>query len=316
MTEQKSSQSSLVLANPFKWSFLGPAYWSTWLAIGFLFVLYLLPIAVSDALAKLLGNLMYHINAKRRRIARINLQLCFPGMTDDERKFIIKQNFRAQARSVLHLGRVWWASRNWLQQHIQVRGVEHVEQTLAQGKSVIIMAVHAVGLDAAVIAMTLRYSFSGPMNIIKNPLTNYFVIRSRARFGGILYSREAGLRPIIKDVKSGYLMFYLPDEDLGRERSIFAPLFGQAKATIPVLGRLAKSCNADVLPLMTCYDENRHEYIVHVLPAMKDFPHGDDLQDATQMNQAIENLVKICPVEYFWTFRLFKTRPEGEARFY
>jgi len=112
------------------------------------------------------------------------------------------------------------------------------------------------------------------------------------------------------------MLFYFSDEVLGRERSFFAPLFGHAKATIPVLGRLAKSCHAEVLPLMGCYDYKKHQYQVRVLPALENFPQGDDLMDATLMNQSIETLVRLCPAEYFWTFKFFNTRPEGEAKIY
>ncbi|MDH5735468.1 MAG: lipid A biosynthesis acyltransferase, partial [Gammaproteobacteria bacterium] len=93
-------------------------------------------------------------------------------------------------------------------------------------------------------------------------------------------------------------------------------MFNVQKATVPVLGRLAKNCHADVLPCISCYDEKQKKYIIHVLPAMQDFPQGDDELDATRMNQAIENTVHICPAQYFWTLRLFRTRPEGEERFY
>ena len=316
MTEKKPPQSSLILANPFRPVFFSPVYWGSWLLIGFLFLIYLLPISWSDALARVLGNLARNSNAKRRRIARINLQLCFPELSAAERKQILQQHFRAQMRSVLHLGLVWWGSRKYLQKRIVLQGQEYIEQTLARGKSVIIMAGHCVGLDAAGAAILMRYPVSGPIKLMKNPLINYFIVKGRGRYGAVIYSREAGLRPIIKDVRAGHIMFYLSDEDLGPERSIFAPLFGHTKATIPVLGRLAKSCNAEVLPLMGCYDEKNHQYIVHVLPALKNFPQGDDLLDATTMNQAIEKLVLLCPVEYFWTFKLFKTRPEGEASLY
>lgn len=316
MTETKTPQSSLVLANPFRPAFLGPRYWGTWLAIGFLFLIYLLPVSWGDALANLLGDLGRNLNAKRRRIARINLQLCFPELSEDERKQILRKHFRAQMRSVLHLGMVWWASKKYLQQRILLRGQENIEQTLARGKSVIIMAGHCVGLDAAGSAILMRYPVTGPIKLMKNPLINYFIVKGRARYGTIIYSREAGLRPIIKDVRAGHVMFYLSDEDLGPERSIFAPLFGHAKATIPVLGRMAKSCHAEVLPLMGCYDNKNHQYIVHVLPALENFPQGDDLIDATKMNQSIEELVRLCPAEYFLTFKLFRTRPEGEPKIY
>lgn len=316
MTERTPSQSSLILANPFKPVFLLPTYWGTWILIGILFFIFLLPRAWSDALANQLGDLARNINGKRRRIARINLQMCFPQLNETERKKLFKQHFRAQMRSVLHLGLVWWGSRKYLQQRILLRGQEHIDASLANGKSVIIMAGHCVGLDAAGSAILMRYPVTGPIKLMRNALVNYFIVRGRARYGTIIYSRDAGLRPIIKDVRAGNIMFYLSDEDLGAERSIFAPLFGHTKATIPVLGRLAKSCNADVLPLMGCYDVTSHQYIVHVLPALKNFPVGDDLQDATQMNAAIEQLVRICPAEYFWTFKLFRTRPPGEPPIY
>jgi lipid A biosynthesis (KDO)2-(lauroyl)-lipid IVA acyltransferase len=316
MTEKKSPQSSLVLANPFKPAFLGPTYWATWLMIGFLFLIYLLPISWSDALANMLGDLARNINAKRRRIARTNITICLPELEAAASKQLLRQHFRAQMRSVLHLGMVWWGSRNYLQTRIILRGQEHIEKTLATGKSVIIMAGHCVGLDAAGAAILMRYPVTGPIKLMRNALVNYFIVKGRARYGTIIYSREAGLRPIIKDVRAGHIMFYLSDEDLGRERSIFAPLFGHTKATIPVLGRLAKSCNAEVLPLMGCYDDKKHQYIVHVLPALDNFPQGDDLIDATTMNQSIEELVRLCPAEYFWTFKLFRTRPEGETEIY
>jgi lauroyl/myristoyl acyltransferase len=197
-----------------------------------------------------------------------------------------------------------------------VRGQQHIDASLASGKSVIIMASHSVGLEAAVSAITLRYPISGPFKMLKNPVINYLVAKGRARFGTLMYSRDAGLRPIIKDVRSGRIMFYLPDEDLGKDRSIFVPFFGVEKATVPVLGRLAKSCNADVLPCMSCYDEASHKYIIHVLPALEDFPQGDDVVDTSRMNQAIEQSVCLCPEQYFWTLRIFRTRPEGEKQFY
>ena len=316
MTEKKPPQSSLILANPFRPVFFSPVYWGTWLLIGFLFLIYLLPISWSDALANKLGDLARNVNAKRRRIAKINLSMCFPELDDDAKKQLMRKHFRAQMRSVLHLGLVWWGSRKYLQSRILLRGQEHIDKTLASGKSVIIMAGHCVGLDAAGAAILMRYPVTGPIKLMRNALINYFIVRGRARYGTIIYSREAGLRPIIKDVRAGHILFYLSDEDLGADRSLFAPLFGHTKATIPVLGRLAKSCNAEVLPLMGCYDDKSHRYNVHILPALQNFPQGDDLIDATTMNQSIEELVQLCPAEYFWTFKLFRTRPEGEPQIY
>ncbi|MGB5718252.1 MAG: hypothetical protein WBN81_14325, partial [Gammaproteobacteria bacterium] len=36
----------------------------------------------------------------------------------------------------------------------------------------------------------------------------------------------------------------------------------------------------------------------------------------TATNQAVEDCVRECPEQYQWSYRRFKTRPEGEAAFY
>jgi lauroyl-KDO2-lipid IV(A) myristoyltransferase len=147
-------------------------------------------------------------------------------------------------------------------------------------------------------------------------LVNWFVLKGRSRYNGTLYAREAGFRPIIKHVRNGSIMFYLPDEDLGRDKSIIAPFFGVDKATIPVLGRLSKACKADVLPCMACYDEASRRYVINILPALQNFPSGDDFDDTLAMNKSLEEAIRLCPSQYFWTMKLFKTRPDGSKNLY
>jgi lauroyl-KDO2-lipid IV(A) myristoyltransferase len=308
--------SALVYQVKFRAAFLSPAYWPTWFAVLLLFILMCLPALVTDGIACLLGDAARRLNGKRRNIATINLKLSFPQLDDAQRQRLLVQTFRAQMRSVLHYGLFWFAPRWLLKKRILIDGEQHIQNSLQAGRSVIVMASHSVGLEAAVSAITMRYPISGPFKVMRNEVINWLVARGRTRFGTIIYSREAGLRPIIRDVRAGQLMFYLPDEDLGKERSIFVPLFGVQKATIPVLGRLAKSCNADVLPCISCYDHRRRRYHIHLSPALDDFPQLDDDRDARIMNRAIEESIALCPAEYFWTLRLYRTRPEGESRFY
>jgi len=313
---QKKNKSSLVYDTRFKLAYLKPMYFGTWLALLLLFILSLLPGVIVDAIANSLGDLIRNINKKRRRIARVNIDLCFPELTQEEKKQQIRNNFRHQARSILYYGLIWWAPKFILKKRIVFKGQENIEASLKNNRAVIFMAAHSLGLEAAVAAATMDYPSSGPFNPMKNKLVDWLVAKGRSRHGGILYTREAGLRPIIKDVRSGYTMFYLPDEDLGADRSIFAPFFGVEKASVPVLGRLAKSCKADVLPCMACYDEKKHRYVINVLPALKNFPTGDDYSDTLAMNQSLEEIIRLCPAQYFWTMKLFKTRPDGQPKLY
>ncbi len=151
-------------------------------------------------------------------------------------------------------------------------------------------------------------------------MIDWKIANGRLRFGSdngsVLFTREDGLRPLIRETRAGKVLIYLADEDLGAENSVFAPFFGVQKATIPVLGRLAKSCNAVVLPCVSCYQENNRCYDINLLPKIENLPSGDDVLDSISMNKAIEQAIELCPIQYLWTLRYFQTRPEGEASVY
>lgn len=314
--KEKNIKSSLEFDARFRLYFLQPKYWLTWLMLLLSFMIFLLPAKVTDKLANHLGDFLRKANKKRVKIASCNINKCFPELSELQKEYRLNEHFRAQARSVLHYGFILWGSRRTAEKRIELYGMEHIEASHAEGKGAIIMTVHSVGLESAVSALTRYYKTSGPFKSMKNPVIDWMVARARSRFGGVLYTREAGLRPIIKDVRAGYIMCYLSDEDLGAEQSIFVPFFGVPKATIPVLGRLARTCKANVLPCISCYDQQQAKYHVHVLPKIENFPQKNDQLDALAMNQAVEELVRLCPEQYFWTLKLFKTRPEGEQRFY
>jgi len=314
--DPNAKKSAAVFDTRFKWSFLQPRFWTTWLFIALSYVIYLLPVRLVDTVGSKLGDTLRKTNKKRFLIAYKNISLCYADFSETEIKQFLIKHFRAYGRSILHYGFILWGSKKIVEQRIEFHGKHYIDNALDQGNSAIVMTAHCVGLETAVSTISRNYHLTGPFKDMKNPVINWFVAKRRTRYGAVLYSREAGLRPIIKDVKAGYVMGYLPDEDLGREQSIFAPFMGVDKATIPILGRLTKTCKAKVFPCICCYDKKQAKYHVHVLPALENFPQGDDLVDTLTMNQALESLINICPEQYFWTLRFFKTRPEGEARFY
>ena len=293
-----------------------PRYWPTWLGLALFRLFSLLPIAIIDAVAGALGKGFYRINAKRVRFAHANLMQCFPELSAEERDEIVKQHFVHQMRSVMHYGLIWWSSRRRLESMIDLQGADLVAQARAAGKNVIALTSHSVGLEFSVTAMGLNWECSGPYKPMKNALIDWMVAGGRTRFAVKAFARSDGLRPIIKDTRAGRLMIYLADEDLGRDNSVFASFFAAQKATLPVLARLVKNCNAVVIPCSSCYDVRRHQYVVKLYDIIEGFEDHDELDSAEHMNRAIERTVNECIPQYFWTLRLFKTRPEGEPNIY
>lgn len=311
-----SSQSSNVGDN-IPGALLHPRYWPAWFAIGCFYLLSLLPVAFLDVIGKWLGKLLASKNLKRRRIVMTNLQLCFPDKPLDEIEQMMLAHFEYLMRGIMHYGLIWWASEKRLQRHLQLEGFEQVSEIQQSGQNVIVLLSHCTGLEFAVSALSQQFACSGPYKPFKHPVVDWLIARARRRFNDLLpFSRDEGLRPIIRQARQGRVIIYLADEDLGADVSVFAPFFGINKATIPILGRLAQSCDAKVLPAISCYDPQKRHYRVRLFPAMQEFPVQNQQQDTELMNQMIETTVRFCPAQYFWTLKLFKTRPSGEARIY
>lgn len=283
------------------------------LAVGLVWLLSWLPFRAVAGLGWLLGNLVASVPSSRRRIARINLRLCFPDWTEAERRRLVRRNFVCMVQMLLEYGWCWFASPDRLRRLMPIEGLEHLQAL--DGRPVILMAPHFTGLDMA----GLRISMETPVVSIysrqKDEWLDGFFRSRRLRLGtGIIFSRQQGTRPTLRALKDGYRLYYLPDQDFGARDSVFVPFFGVNTATITGLSRMAAATGATVLP---CYPRReRSRYVLVIEPPLADFPTKDLAQDAARMNAVVERQIQRIPEQYFWMHKRFKSRPPGDADLY
>lgn len=287
----------------------------SYVLVGVLWLLHLLPLPVLRGLGWLLGRLLYVFGRERRRVALTNLRLCFPEKTEAEREVLARRHFVCFARAVLDRTLGWWASKERLERLIRVTGREHLHDAEKQNRPVLILAPHFVGLDAGALRISMFGKACSVFSNQKNPVFNKLLYEGRRRFSDILLlSRQDGMRKIVKAMKEGYPFYYLPDMDFGREDSIFVPFFGVPAATIPGVSRLVRLTGAKVVVCITWQVADGYE--VEVMPPWENFPGESVEADTALVNRFIESQVLRKPEQYFWLHKRFKTRPPGEQRFY
>src|SRR5581483_7945499 len=130
-----------------------PRYWPTWFLLGVLRIVALLPLRVSRAIGSALGTVIYVANAKRRRIARINLRLCFPDLSERTRRRLLRRHFRVAGQGYLDLGFFVWASEARVAAKVRIEGLEHVRAATAGAHAVILLAPHCIGMNVGGIAV-------------------------------------------------------------------------------------------------------------------------------------------------------------------
>jgi lipid A biosynthesis lauroyl/palmitoleoyl acyltransferase len=296
---------------PFNVGWMAPRFWPTWLGLGLLGLLALSPRRLRRGLGGIIGGLAYRRHHKRRAIVATNLAWCFPGLDENARAALARDYFCLMAQSFLDYGVLWWASRRRLDLMLKLEGAEHLQAQVDAGRPVILLTSHNIGLDFGAAALTRHFPSVGLVKTARNPLFDWYMARGRTRFQGILYRREEGMRPVIKAIKRGHAFYYLPDEDLGPENSLFVPFFGVQTATIDALSRLAKISGAVVLPFATVYRPEEGDYVATISPPLQGFPGDDTVADAARMNRELEQLIRQAPAQYMWSMRLFQSRPDG-----
>jgi KDO2-lipid IV(A) lauroyltransferase len=270
----------------------------TRVALAFVWVLHFLPLAVLALVGRGLGLLLYAVARERRMVALTNLYLCFPDQIDAERRRLARRHFQALGRSFVEHGLLWWSTKARLQRLIRV-------------------APHFVGLDMGgtrIITEWQGVSFYGHQ---KDPVFDRILLHGRTRFvEPQLFSRQQGIRPVVRAMRKGVPFYYLPDMDLGERDSIFVPFFGVRAATVTGLTRIARLAGAVVVPAVTRQLPGGEGYVLRFYPAWQDFPGASVEQDTRRMNAFIEERVREMPEQYYWVHKRFKTRPAGEKKVY
>jgi KDO2-lipid IV(A) lauroyltransferase len=287
------------------------------LAVALFRLLALLPFRAQVALGRTLGGLGRRLLPRRRAVARTNLRLCLPELSEAEREQVLREHFQWLGVAAVCQGLSWAADVDRLRRIIRFRNREVIDQCLDQGRAVIVLVPHFVGLELGGTGFTaLVHPGMYMYQRIRSPVIDAQVKHGRTRFGSIPVERQDDLRGLIREMKRGTPFFYLPDQDPGRRRGIFVPFCGIPAATVPTLGRIARMANARVIPTFArfCSDGSGLELIFD--QPLAGFPSDDSVADTARMNQVIEARMRDMPAQYFWVHRRFKTRPDGEPSVY
>jgi Kdo2-lipid IVA lauroyltransferase/acyltransferase len=300
----------------FRLALLDPRLWPSWAAFAAAASTTLLPAAVRGWLADWLAPLLVAVDRRRRHRIATNLALCYPDWDDRQRERLLQDHARLAAHMLLSYGRLMFASRRALSGDFDTFGRDHVDGVVATGRSVILLTPHCLALEHAGIRLSLKRPLMTMIRAHRNPVADWMVTRMRTRLGAVLFRHDASLISLVRAMRRGSWFYYLPDEDQGLPGTVFAHFYGVPKATVPVLGKLARAAGADVVPMRSAYDPVTRRFSLHFYPPLAELTGDDLVRDAEITNAAMERLIDADPAQYLWSQKLFRTRPPGDSPVY
>ena len=297
----------------FKLMFLAPKYWAIWLSLGLWRLVIFLPFPILLAIGWCLGIILFLIPSSRKHVARKNIEICFPDLTQKQKESLLFKNFINLGLAVIETGIAWWWSIKRLSRIVHFEGLEHLDSE----NGVLLLGIHYTTLEIGAASILLRRQMDGMYREHKNEVFNYVQLMGRRSKSNqcILYERR-DVRSMMKALKNGRTVWYGPDQDYGLVQGMFVPFFGTEAATVTGTSRFARVSDAAVVPFSHIRLPRAEGYKVVIYPKLENFPSEDLKQDTTRINAEIERLIMIKPDQYLWVHRRFKNRPEGDKDLY
>ena len=295
--------------------YYSPKTWPTWLGLGLLRLIILLPHRAALGIGRLLGRLAHAGPGSRRAVVRRNIELCFPELSPAERDALAREHFEALGMSLIEMGLGRWASDRHLESITRLDGVQHLNAALEKGQGVILLAAHFTTLEISgrVLALNTR-----PFDAVYRKNRSDFiteVLRSGRERSADKTIEKRDIKAMVRSLREGRAVWYAPDQSYNRKGSEVIEFFGVPAMHTTATTTLARLGKAAVVPFFPRRLENgRYELLL--LPAFENFPGGDPVADTRRYIEVLEAHVRTCPEQYFWIHRKFKDLPDDYPDYY
>jgi KDO2-lipid IV(A) lauroyltransferase len=281
---------------------------------GFLVALGYLPLVVVHGLASLIGGLLWVLPNSRKRVALRHLDLCLPELPHAERRDIARRSLGHFLKAVLESPAIWFGPerrlRNWLHDPVAAARLRE----LAGENGTIVLCPHIGSWELA----GMFCASVGRITSLYKPqkgAIDALIVEGRSRLGANLVPTSgAGVKALLQALHAGEMIGVLPDQDPPRGSGVFAPLFGIPAHTTELVSKLAARTHASVC---FCYAERLNwgrGFRFHVKPLGGGI--ADMAEGAAALNRGIESVLTHLPEQYWWSYKRFRRRPEGERRIY
>jgi len=293
-------------------------YAPVWLLVR---ILGMLPRPMARALGIAVGQSVYLLHSRLRRVGMRNLQLAFPAVPLTDRRRIVRGVFTSLGRLLAEVCRFPRYTGENASEVAVYDGLENFLQAEQRGKGVLFLTAHLGGWE---IGSFVHSIYGHKLHIVVRQLDNPYIdalVRGyRTLHGNTTFDKQDFARGLLGAMKAGETVGILMDTNMTPPQGIFVDFFEHAACTASGVARVALRTDAAVVPAFTIWDKALGKYRIRFDPMLQLARTGDDAADVVAntalFTKVIESYVRRYPDQWLWVHRRWKTRPEGEPPIY
>lgn len=258
---------------------------------------------------------VYSFFAKKQKKRAISHVIKAFNIPEEEAVKIIDKCFDYIAQNILE---VFYMPRlldkKFIDEHIEVRGLEYMKEAIAEDKGVIVLTAHMGNWEWMGAAMA---SYGYPTTAIakKQPNEQFtrFINEYREMVGIDVFARDGvDILKAARAMKKKKMLGFLADQDGGPD-GLPVPFLGHMSSAVLGPATFAKRFKAPILPMFTTHKEGGG-HIIHILPYFHYEDTGNqelDMYRVTELcTKVTEDFIKEYPAEWLWFQYRWKTKLE------
>ena len=266
--------------------------------------LVLLPRWLQLILSSFIGLLFYLIPIKRNKYSKINIDLCFPNKTPEERKNIFLRNVISSGQVFFDTGIAWFWNNKRIKKNIsyEINGLSRLLKDQASDKGILLFFKHSLHLELDSRILGMHAEIYG---VEREHNSKYFQsIQRKGRLKSMLdvVDRKNTIR-FIKWLKDGKTVLYAPDQDYGMKKSNEIKFFNHPAATVSAPFKIIQKTNCKTYFLNSYF--KKHKLFIDIEELT--FNDTEEIGFSKNLNSYIEAKIKLNPHEYLWQHRRFKS---------
>lgn len=274
---------------------------------GLLYILSLLPLRVLYVISDAIYFLIYHIFGYRKAVVKANLDIAFPGKTDQEKNSIAKQFYKNFIDNFIETLKLLSGGTSFATRHLHV-DPSLLQSEFAKGNRMQIHLGHNFNWELANITVSVSTSY--PLLIVylpvKNKIFDRLMLKIRSVSGNIMLPSTDMKQAFYPYRNLQYLLALIADQVPGDvSKAYWLNFFGKPTPFMRGPERGAVAGNLSVVFAHT-YKVKRGQYqlmLEHCTDAAGNMPKGELTRRYVRF---LERVIREHPEMWLWSHRRWK----------
>jgi len=273
---------------------------------------------MNHRIGAIIGWLAWTARTNVRTITLVNLSLCFPDWSEEQKRRVGKASLIETGKTLTESFWLWKRPNSDVLDRLAIVEGEHLLRAAqASSQGLIVATPHMGSWESCCLPLVtdepVTFFYKPPrMKAIET-----IIVAGRSNLGGDGTKLDpAGIKHVLKRLKQGNTIGILPDQEPDIDNGHFAPFFSQPANTMTLLAKFANKTKSQVL---FCYSKRLPKgagWQVHYLQPSQGVDDRDKSTATIALNTSVERCVLACPEQYMWNYKRFRIRPDGTRRDY